>query len=148
MRVICYWSCNSKTSSHTTLNNCNLMNFLLGFKVVSSYCVTSLVISCNFLISFGDDVGFLFRTCNNLKSSLFNVRFDDCFSSCAGSKESSFVKEIFKISTCKSLSSFSYYVKVNVRTQWFVFGVNLKDLFTSLYIRIVYKNLSVKTSWS
>ena len=65
-------------------------------------------------------------------------------SSCG--KQSGLVKKIFKICSCKSGSSLSYLLQINLLTQRFAFRMNLQDLFSSLNIWSSNHNLSVKTA--
>ena len=148
MSVIVIRTGNCQTGSHTTLNYSDLMNLVLSGKVEGSDSVTGLMVSSNTLIVVSNEAGFFLRTGNDLHGSLFNISLSNSHSAVSCSEKSSFIQEIFKISACESLSSLSDDLKINIRTQGFIFSMNFEDLLTSLNIRITDNDLSVESSRS
>ena len=104
------------------------------------------MVSNNTLLLVCNNVALLFRACNNLDCSFFDVFLCDSLAVLSCSKESCFVGKVFKLSTCKAGCGLGNSLEAYVWSKRLVLCVYLEDFLSALDVRVIYCNLTVETS--
>ena len=97
---------------------------------------------------------FVFAACLFLKTNtyLINCIIEIChgnlFPAVAYGKDCSFIYNVCKICSSKTCSSVCKRSKVNITVKLNILCMDAENCFTTGYIRLFYRNLTVKTSWT
>jgi len=108
--------------------------------------MSRLMISCNLLLFFGNDVALLLRTNSDFDKCSLNVILFQVNSLVFRRKDCRFVQKILQVCSCKSRCCLRNLFQINLFTERFAFGMDFQDLLTSLYIRSSNHNFTVKSS--
>ena len=116
------------------------------FKQVANKSMTRFVVSNSSTCLLIQNPTLAFRTSNNSLHGILNFLVRNNTLVATSRQNSRFVKQVRQVSTRKTRSQLSQAYQVNIVAQWLVCRMNVQNLFTTLNIRNINHDLTVKTT--
>ena len=110
--------------------------------------VTTLMICSQTFLLVAHNLGLALRTSHNPLNGILQLRHKDGLLVATSCQQSSLVNQVAQICTSKARCSPCQHLQIHILVHWLTLDMYLQNGQSTLYIRTIYHNLAVKTTWT